>query len=677
MQHASLAVVSPDIPSSPVPSLHPAYRRDIDGLRAVAVLSVLVFHAFPTWLPGGFIGVDIFFIISGFLISTILLNGMRAGSFSVADFYARRVRRIFPALVLVMAACAALGWFALFPDEYRMLGKHMFGGATFSSNFFLWNEVGYFDTSAETKPLLHLWSLAVEEQFYLVWPVVLWLSFKRRWAPWKPALLLGVLSFIVNVSGVHNYASATFYSPASRMWELLLGAMLAYMSVYQRSLLLGVRRADAPTWFDLDGARVRNWAAATGLLLIVLGLALANPGKHFPGWWALLPALGALLLLAAGPGTWINRHVLGNPVMVWVGLISYPLYLWHWPLLSFMAIIEGKMPGVQARATALLLSGLLAWLTYLLLERPLRSPRNGARKVAVLLALLVALGAWGAWIYRGEGLPQREAVTESAAQMEQLKVVEDVPKAQACKRRYGFDSDFEYCVLDRPDGDPTVALIGDSHSYHILFGLTRHYRAQGENLWQLGTRRPYWDVPVGDDPYQKITPRMLDAALNTPSVKTVVIATVARLGGGTPDGLAMMDLFRKTVQRFVASGRKVIWVNDVPALSFEPRSCIKRAGVATSQTRHDCSVPRADYEQAMADHQKAVATVLKDFPPSQVQVIDTSVPLCDEQRCHAIIDGKLLYRDTHHLSNAGDLYVGESLSRQLQQLAPAPAAAGK
>ena len=657
-----------------MPDLHPAYRRDIDGLRAVAVLSVVLFHAFPALLPGGFIGVDIFFIISGYLISTILLNSLRADRFSLADFYARRVRRIFPALLLVMAGCAALGWFALFPDEYRMLGKHLFGGASFTSNFFLWQEVGYFDTAADTKPLLHLWSLAVEEQFYIGWPLVLWLSFKRGWAPWKPALLLAVLSFAINVGGVRHYASATFYSPASRVWELLLGAMLAYLSVYRRSFLLGVRRAGAVGWHDLAGPRARHWAAIAGLLLIVLALALASPGKHFPGWWALLPTLGALLLIAAGPEAWINRKLLGSRLLVWFGLISYPLYLWHWPLLSFMAIIEGRIPGKHARSAAVLLAVLLAWLTYRLLERPLRAPRHGARKVAVLAGLMLALGAGGGAIFLHEGLPQRAAVVQNAAQLQALQLVEDKDNALACKRRFGFNTDYEYCQLDRPDQAPTVALIGDSHAYHLLFGLTRHYRAQGENLWQLGTRRPYWDVPGGDDPYQKATPRMLDAALHAPGVKTVVFSTYARLWRGSPDGELITGLFRNTIKRFVDSGREVIWINDIPEMDFDPRTCIKRAGVANSQTRRDCTIPRAQYEAAMAGHKAAVASVLKEFP--QVKVLDAAAPLCDQQRCKAIIDGKLMYRDRGHLSYEGDLYVGAALSRQLQQLGQQPAAAG-
>lgn len=657
------------LPQDSTLASHPVYRPDIDGLRAVAVLSVLLFHAFPALLPGGFIGVDIFFIISGFLIGSILLNGLRAQRFRFADFYARRVRRIFPALLLVMASCAVFGWFALFPDEYRMLGKHILGGAGFVSNFVLWNEVGYFDTAAETKPLLHLWSLAIEEQFYIFWPLALWLAFRRRWAPWKLALALCLLSFLLNVGGVQRHASATFYSPASRVWELLLGATLAYMSVYRLGLVAGVRSLDGERLLDLSSARTRQWAAACGLLFIVLALALAAPGKHFPGWWALLPTLGALLLIGAGPDAWVNRHILSNRLLVWIGLISYPLYLWHWPLLSFARILEGPELGRKLRLGLLAASLLLAWLTYRLLERPLRGAAHGGRKVAVLTLAMLALAGFGGWLYRHDGLPQRQAVAQSAAQMKALVLVEDVANAAACKARYGFNTLYEYCLLDQVQQPPTVALLGDSHAYHIVAGLGKHYRAQGDNLWYLGTREPYWEVPAGDDPYQLATPRMLDSALHTVSVHTVLFSTAAKLDSVSEAGKARLALLRATLGRFLASGRKVIWVQDLPTLDFDPRTCIRRAGVTSSQTRYDCSMPRAEFDQLVKPHRDAVATVLRAWP--QIEVLDAAEPLCDQQRCHVIVDGAMLYRDRHHLSYEGDLYVGAWFSRQLRAAQPA------
>jgi peptidoglycan/LPS O-acetylase OafA/YrhL len=212
---------------------HPKYRPDIDGLRAIAVLSVVIFHAFPKSIKGGFIGVDIFFVISGFLISTIIMGSLERNSFSFIEFYSRRIKRIFPALLLVLIASFVFGWFALLADEYKQLGKHIAGGAGFVSNFVLWKESGYFDNDAETKPLLHLWSLGVEEQFYIVWPLLLWFAWKQRLNLLTVTMVVVAISFSLNVNTVQNDATAAFYSPQTRFWELLAGSILAYITLNQ------------------------------------------------------------------------------------------------------------------------------------------------------------------------------------------------------------------------------------------------------------------------------------------------------------------------------------------------------------------------------------------------------------------------------------------------------------
>ena len=367
-------------PAADLPHLaHPKYRSDIDGLRAVAVLSVLGYHGFPHWLPGGFIGVDIFFVISGYLISTIIFASLEGRGFSYREFYARRIRRIFPALLLVVAATMAFGWYVLLPHEWQQLGKHVAAGAAFVSNFAFWNEAGYFDAAAETKPLLHLWSLAIEEQFYIVWPLLLGLAWKRRWRIGAVIGVVALLSLTVNFATVFTHPSAAFYSPASRAWELLLGSGLAWLRLRHPQALAGHR----------------NVQASAGLGLVLLGLLLVRSHHAFPGGWALLPTVGAVLCIAAGPNAWLNRHLLGARVMVWFGLISYPLYLWHWPLLTYARILEDGMPNRRIRALALLIAVVLAWLTYRFVERHARHSER--RSVVPLLAggmvVLALLGA--------------------------------------------------------------------------------------------------------------------------------------------------------------------------------------------------------------------------------------------------------------------------------------------
>jgi peptidoglycan/LPS O-acetylase OafA/YrhL len=644
------------------PSDHPAYRADIDGLRAVAVLSVVLFHAFPQWLRGGFTGVDIFFVISGYLITAILAKSLGQGSFTFRDFYARRVRRIFPALTVVLVACLVFGWTALFPDELRQLGKHILGGAGFGANLVLLFEVGYFDTAAETKPLLHLWSLGIEEQFYIAWPIVLLVAYKRRWNMLRTTLVLAALSFIANVVLIAKYPSATFYVPGTRAWELLAGAALALATL------------DPANRLHRLGAGARNAISVAGLACVIGGAMLIAKSKLFPGWYAAVPVLGAVMLIAAGPAALLNRWVLGNPLMVWVGLISYPLYLWHWPLLSYLQIIEGKTPAPQMRAYAVAAAVVLAVLTYWLVEKPFRHGARLARtKIAILSLAMVAVAGVGAYAFARQGLPQRPAIVENMADNEQLVVVEDKANAAACKARYGFDSMYEYCQQTDPSRAPTVALIGDSHAYHVMAGLNKHYVAQGENFAYFGTRVPYWGLPKGEDPYQHATQPMLDIVMNTAEIHTVLITTHWRLNRGSPEAIAMIDAFRDTLKRYSAAGKQVIVLSDVPLLDFQPRDCIRRAGVASSATRQHCAITNAAHDTAMRDDRAIMAEVLRDFP--QVIHIDPAAALCDGQLCWAKRDGVMLYRDTNHLSYLGDLHVGKYIAAALAQRSkPAPKA---
>jgi peptidoglycan/LPS O-acetylase OafA/YrhL len=393
----------------------PDYRPDIDGLRAIAVLAVIGFHAFPAWIRGGFVGVDVFFVISGYLISTILLTGMERGSFRFSRFYIRRIRRIFPALIVVLLACMVAGWLVLFSFEYKALGKHVAGSAAFVSNFVLWNEAGYFDKAAATKPLLHIWSLGIEEQFYIVWPLLLYLVWKRKAATLALLLLLFTFSFTFNV--LSSDSAADFYSPLTRFWELMAGAVLAYLSLHWENLDKIIRKLPRPVPQIIgSGAALesitRNITAVIGVFLIVATVFTVDETKKFPGWWALLPVVGTYLMIASGPHAWINNKLLATRGLVAIGLISYPLYLWHWPLLSFIRIVNGTAPSAAAAALAMLLSFALAWLTYLLVEKPLRFGKSAPVKAAALFIAMAAVGATGYLIYAESGFAFRNPGAE-------------------------------------------------------------------------------------------------------------------------------------------------------------------------------------------------------------------------------------------------------------------------
>jgi len=243
----------------------------------------------------------------------------------------------------VLIACLAFGWYVLLPHEFKQLGKHIAGGAGFISNFLLWNESGYFDNSADAKPLLHLWSLGIEEQFYIAWPLLLWIAFKTRVNGLLIIIIVGVISFGLNLKQVRADEIATFYSPQTRGWELLIGAGLSYLVLYPPKFCLGLLSF---TETYLSKKILKNCISFAGIIAIIAGLFLILRGRHFPGVWPLLPAGGAALIILAGPAAWVNRTILSNRLLVWIGLISFPLYLWHWPLLSFARIIEADIPSV-------------------------------------------------------------------------------------------------------------------------------------------------------------------------------------------------------------------------------------------------------------------------------------------------------------------------------------------
>lgn len=369
---------------------HFSYRADIDGLRALAVTAVVTFHAFPDALPGGFVGVDIFFVISGFLITHILRHETADGSFSIRVFYARRIRRLFPALVLVLGVTLVVGWAILLQDEFRMLGKHTRAAASFIANIVYWKEAGYFDADAELKPLLHLWSLGIEEQFYILWPLLIALAYRFKIPFLALAGGLGLASFGANLHLMGKDPAAAFFLPHPRFWELILGGLLA---------TLETRRRVPAVHLNLTGPGSRPpkiWrreiSALTGLVLIAIAVTQMDKTVSFPGWWALLPTLGAVLLIGAGPRTWTARRLLSFRPMVWLGLISYPLYLWHWPLLAYAKILYIDPPPSPIRALLVAVALMAAWLTYRFVEQPIsKLARSPTQAKPVLRGLCAGL----------------------------------------------------------------------------------------------------------------------------------------------------------------------------------------------------------------------------------------------------------------------------------------------
>ena len=645
---------------------HPGYRPDIDGLRAVAVLSAVVFHVFPDWVTGGFIGVDVFFVISGYLISTIIFENLAKGTFTFRTFYSRRIRRIFPALLLVLITSLVLGSSVLLADEYKQLGKHVAGGASFISNLVLWRESGYFDTAAETKPLLHLWSLGVEEQFYILYPLALWLAWKSRFNLLVVTLLIAAASFALNLIDVRTDRVAAFYSPQTRFWELMCGSLLAWATLRWK--------ASSPR----HDRTVRNAASTMGLLLLIFGLWRIDRTLSFPGSWAMIPVLGTVLLIHAGPQAWLNRNLLSNPVAVWFGLISYPLYLWHWVLLSFARIVESETPSTGKRTACVGLAIALAWITREHIEHPIRQGGRNALKVSALVVLMASAFLVGLLIHLKDGYPGRQSLQWSEVQRMRANSPEN---HQRCMKAYGLQDPIRFCHLSGIS-PPSIALIGDSHATVLFEGLSELLEQDGQGLLNLGGRL-FLDVqtyPPGNKDeianYQGGI-RATEFAAKEDSISTVIMVSRGPfyLAGdwvfkliSNPEISDREEVWeiamRKTLDSMVSAGKKIVFVLDNPEMDFDPAKCFPRP---FRLTRHDpdaCSTSRARYDTEHGAYRALVFRILKDYP--DVRVFDSAAYLCDEQRCRGRAGDHVLYADSNHLSTDGSRYLAKDLLKVLR-----------
>jgi peptidoglycan/LPS O-acetylase OafA/YrhL len=665
---------------------HPKYRPDVDGLRAIAVLSVVAFHAFPFWIRGGFIGVDVFFVISGYLISTIIFENLDKGTFSFSQFYARRIKRIFPALILVLVACFAFGWFALLAGEYKQLGKNIAAGAGFVSNFALWNEAGYFDNSAETKPLLHLWSLGIEEQFYIVWPPLVWLAWKRKFNLLAVTTLVATVSFILNVDEVKQDTVASFYSPQTRFWELSIGSLLAWVALYKARafdtaknkidgyLVSIVRRKKKQ---EHSGKTLSYVLSLGGLLLLMYGFWGIDKDSSFPGTWALVPVFGAVLILAADSNAWFNRTILSNKVAVWFGLISFPLYLWHWPLLSFARIVESEIPGKSIRIAAVVLSIVLAWLTYRFIERPIRSGKYGNLKVTLLVVLMATIGCVGYSTYERNGLASRSSLSKISPPIERLGE-DDSLAHSACMAMYDLRNDnIRYCRVSG-NGKPRIALIGDSHAAALFSGLSEELKSvNNEGLLMIGGRLfvNVANYPEGSQREIDVYQGGIRATKFVAKEKTIDTVVMVSAGSSYIYGSSKFYLLsdpsitdkrkvfeigmRETLDLLTKNNKRIIFVLDNPTLDFDPEICQDKRPLRFAKKSHDCVVPRDEFQSDNHVYRDLVFSVLKDYPSARV--FDSAAYLCDERFCRAKVDGITLYGDDNHLSVAGSDYLAKEL----------------
>lgn len=629
------------------------YRPDIDGLRAVAVAVVVVYHAFPLALPGGFVGVDVFFVISGYLISGIILGALGEGRFSFAQFYGRRIRRIFPALAVVLAAVSAGGWFVLYADDYQRLGRHVAAGAGFASNFVLWRESSYFDGAVELKPLLHLWSLGIEEQFYLAWPLLLVLSARWRRGPLAMTLAIGTVSFLVAIWTVRIDRTPAFYAPWTRFWELLAGATLACIESD------AVLRATLARFTARPG--LSNVLAIAGALMITAGVSLINATRVFPGLWVLLPVAGTFFLLVAGDTAVVNRRLLSLRPVVWVGLISYPLYLWHWPLLSFARLIMTATPPVPIRLSLVAASVVLAWLTYRVIEWPVRFGSRRRTIVPMLATSMAALFAFGLAANVSGGFIDRPINRGDAARM--VDYYERMRRG-GLHAAYRAECDFMDWVTERartalepsctePGQLRTFLLWGDSFAQSLSLGIREQLPA-GTALAQVATSActaavDNFDLSVPDRRCEKANRYAMDAIrLLRPSV-----VILAQSSGHS--AIDWAKIAKRTLElgagHVIVVGPFPLWRPGLPAI------------IGQHHLGDGVEYVRIGLDPNVFANDRVMAAKLSGLPDvSYVSLIDH---LCRDGACLGRIPGEsdreLMALDYGHLTPKGSAYVGRKV----------------
>jgi peptidoglycan/LPS O-acetylase OafA/YrhL len=681
------------------------YRADIDGLRAVAVILVILFHAFPEFCGGGFIGVDIFFVISGYLITGNILTDIRTDQFSYLDFYARRFRRIVPALVVVLGAVLCFGWFLLLPEEFLDLGRQVAAGSAFTSNILLLMQAGYFDTAAELKPLLHLWSLGIEEQYYIVWPAIMVLAYKTRLNKLAIISLLGAASFAFMLAVPTVDA---FYLLPARFWELLVGGALAYCKTDTGSKLqLTLNRISAALGnAGLGWPALSNIAGGLAVILLAFALISLDPTTPYPRYNALLPTLAALLLVMAGPSAWLNRYILANRTAVALGLISYPLYLWHWPLLSFARIVEGGTPSIGVRLVLVSVAIILAWLTWTLVEIPVRKKLFGAiaanhqRKTVVgaAFAALALTFAASTSVVKFRVVPSNEIAVQDVGEENWYRHIDDMIADGAltigmCERGDNCAASARHPVH--------FALYGDSHAEQLFPGLVTTSPHDGWLLLSRPACPPvaHLNVSEGDDERNCAAwnKRAMAALAADERIKTVVLTSLATpyfdgkahsaysrdgafdvssdfYSGSLPEIFYLG--FSQTIRALFDAGKQVVLAVDNPELSFDLNTCVRHVVLQeVLGSVRQCSMPRSDYDSRVAAYREMIGRIKSEFP--QLLVYDPTGLICDQIICSPWRGGRSLYRDQDHLSVYGSEFVAADLQKWLTQREIQPASPGQ
>ncbi|EMJ92070.1 acyltransferase family protein [Leptospira alstonii] len=420
-------------------------------------------YTVPYRFKGGFVGVDIFFVISGYLISNIIFKSLESDTFSFKDFYLKRIKRIFPALIVLFAFIMIYGYFYLLANDLKTLSKHIIAGLLFLSNIVYWSEAGYFNSGI--KYLLHLWSLGIEEQFYILWPVILFVIYKYKKNYITILVTLWIFSFLTNLFLTGKDLTSAFFLPQGRFWELMMGSILAYVTVFKKEHL------------NHKFSNLMNHLNSFfGLVLIGLAFYWINQDQSFPGWWALLPTIGAFLLISAGKQALVNKYLLSNPLFVITGLISYPLYLWHWPLLTIAGLMdyENSNEAKLIRISAVLVSFVFSFITYRWIEIPIRNVKLKEKNVLIARSLILLMTLFlsvSIFIYSKNGFI--DSYPKIVFELDKYKDYEtkEIFRSGTCLLQDQDKNSFSKDCLDPEEQDSPILFVwGDSYAAQLIHG---------------------------------------------------------------------------------------------------------------------------------------------------------------------------------------------------------------
>ncbi|WP_197063503.1 acyltransferase family protein [Novosphingobium malaysiense] len=620
-----------------MPSSHaaPAYRPDIDGLRAIAVLSVLLFHLDHAILPGGFAGVDVFFVISGYLITTIISREIAEGGFTILGFYERRLRRIYPALLAVLLAVSIVGMAIFTPDDLRDLGAAIVASIAFSSNLLFWHQTDYFATPAEMKPLLHTWSLAVEEQFYIGFPPLLLLLNKWARDHVKQAVLVVLgISFACSCLWAFIDPSGNYYLPHTRAWELMIGSVLA-LDIVPR-----IR----------DGMTAQIVAAA-GILALMVPFFLLDENAAFPAWNAIATTVGTAAIIHAGRNrrTLVGRVLSVRP-MVGIGLISYSLYLVHWPIISFTQYMLLREPTLAEKVAIFAASIALGWASWRFVERPFRSRRRFSRKFIFSSAFAGSsvFGLVGLAAFATQGLPQRFGDLSMQLARDDQQTV----NTKGCFLKEGFENwRGKECFLTTEGDGPTTLLWGDSHANHYA-GSIMEGRGGVDGpvlLFASAGCAPIRDTDFPMRPHCRANNDHVGEIIDRFDIDRVVLSAYwERVLDENGIGLGRLA---KTVAWLESKGVDVALIGDNPDFAMSNPQFLQIRLAGRNPPVKDFYAPVRN-SPGYNSRLKAAAGADEFYNPYK--------PLCRDGRCLAYRNGNLLMRDNSHFAGYGaDLILKE------------------